>query len=365
MSVLFALLVGCTPEPDRSALPPIDVVPVVPNVEGGADAGESRAFAMDFGGGRNGAPYGLAFFVPPGTPATATAGVLSDGSEGFALTAQAPGDAVVCTDAMQVAGPVTIAARQRVLTLDGATQGWHGAHAELRARDAAGALVEVPGTRFLPVHQVSAAGDWEEWETQVDPPAGAKKVELCWRVVGTAGTLEVDRATFVSAGVPLPVLPPVVAVRWELEEPGPGGAPEGFDLMVPPGTQGAKVALEEGAIRFETTAPGNALACSQPVSVAPGMIFRGRARIRELSTDARDWTGFVAEVRTYDMVGGLASPPGMPFSTLRTWKAADGEWAEFESAFAPPKGAVTGKLCFRFVESTGKADIDWAAIAAE
>jgi hypothetical protein len=26
---------------------------------------------------------------------------------------------------------------------------------------------------------------------------------------------------------------------------------------------------------------------------------------------------------------------------------------------------VTGKLCFRFVESTGKADVDWAAIAAE
>ena len=95
------------------------------------------------------------------------------------------------------------------------------------------------------------------------------------------------------------------------------------------------------------------------------MVFRGRYRIRELETDAREWTGFVAEVRTYDMVGGLASPAGMPFSTLKTWKAADDAWADFESAFAPPKGAVTGKLCFRFVESTGKVDLDWAAVGPE
>jgi hypothetical protein len=365
VSLLFALLAGCTPEADRSALPPIERAPVVPDVAGGADAGESRSFAMDFGGGRNGAPYGLAFFIPSGTKAAAAAGNLSDGSEGFTLVAEAPGDAVVCTDAMQVAGPVTVTARQRVAALAGASQDWHGAHAELRFRDEGNVLVEVPGTRFLPLHRVAAAGEWEEWEQRAEPPAGAKKAELCWRLVGTAGTLEVDRATFVTDGVPLPTLPPVVAVRWELDEPGPSGAPEGFDLLLPPGTKGALLDLHEGAIRFETTAAGNALACSQPVSVAPGMVFRGRVRIRELTTDAREWTGFVAEVRTYDMVGGLASPGGMPFSTLETWKAADGAWAEFESAFAPPKGSVTGKLCFRFVESTGKADVDWAAIAAE
>jgi hypothetical protein len=80
VSLLFALLAGCTPEADRSALPPIERAPVVPDVAGGADAGESRSFAMDFGGGRNGAPYGLAFFIPSGTKAAATAGNLSDGS---------------------------------------------------------------------------------------------------------------------------------------------------------------------------------------------------------------------------------------------------------------------------------------------
>jgi hypothetical protein len=356
---------GCTPEADRSTLPPIDRVPIVPNVEGGVDAGESRAFTMDFGGGRNGAPYGLAFFIPPGAAARTTAGVLSDGSEGFTLQADAPGDAVVCSDAMQVAGPVTVKARQRLVALDGAGQAWAGAHAELRLRDKDNGLVEVPGTRFLPLHQVNVAGDWEEWETRVEPPAQAKKAELCWRLVAAAGTLEVDRASFVSDGVPLPILPAVVAVRWELDEAGPGGNPEGFDLMVPPGTKGATLGLVDGHIRFETTAAGNALACSQPVSVAPGMLFKGRVRVRELNVDAREWTGFVAEVRTYDMVGGLASPQGVPFTTLRNWRSADGAWSEFETAFAPPKGAVNGKLCFRFVEATGKADIDWAAIEGQ
>ncbi len=362
MTLALLFLQGCTPEADESALPPIANVPVVPNVEGGADAGESRALEMDFAGGRAGAPYGLAFFVPQGTAATATTGLLSDGSEGFTFVATAPGDGVVCSDPIAVAGPLTVTARQRVSALTGATQGWHGAHAELRARAEGGALVEVPGTRYLPLHVVNAAGDWETWEQRVEPPAGARTVELCWRLVGTSGTLEVDRAAVVSDGVPLPQLPPVVSVRWELDSPGPSGAPEGFEFMVPPGTKGATLAVKDGGVTFETTAASNALACTQSLSVAPGMLFRGRYRVRALTTDTRTWTGFVAEVRTYDMVGGLASPVGLPFSVLQTWKSASGEWAEFESAFAPPKGAVTGKLCFRFVESTGAVDLDWAEV---
>lgn len=362
MTLGLLLLYGCTPEAELSALPPIANVPVVPDADVAPITGESRALEMDFAGGVNGAPYGLAFFVPPGTKAVANAGVLSDGSEGFTFTAEAPGDGVVCSEPIGVAGPITVSARQRVASLGTVAQAWHGVQVELRARNADGLLVEVPGTRYLPLRQINAAGDWESWEQRVEPPAGSRKVELCWRIVGTSGTLEVDRASVVSDGVVLPVAMPVVSVRWELDSPGPTGAPEGFEFMVPPGTRGASIVTEGGAVVFETASANNALACSQPFSVAPGMLFRGRYRLRELETDTRTWTGFVAEVRTYDMIGGLASPQGLPFSVLQTWRAPTEGWAEFESAFAPPTGAVTGKLCFRFVESVGKVDIDWVAV---
>ncbi|MDP2315274.1 MAG: hypothetical protein Q8P41_20415 [Pseudomonadota bacterium] len=362
MIVALLVLAGCTPEADVSTLPPIASVPLVPDAPVAAASGESKALEMDFAGGQSGAPYGMAFFIPPGTQAVATTGLLSDGSEGFSLTAQAAGDAVVCSQPIGVAGPITISARQRVTTLGAVAQAWHGAQVELRARTEDGRLVEVPGTRYLPLRQVNAAGDWETWDQRVDPPAGSRKVELCWRLVGTTGTIEVDRATVVSDGVPLPAPIPVVSVRWDLDTPGPSGAPEGFEFMLPPGTRGASLTVSEGAIRFESSSASNALACSQPFSVAPGMLFRGRYRLRDLQTDARTWTGFVAEVRTYDMIGGLASPAGLPFSVLQTWKAPTAGWAEFESAFAPPVGAVTGKLCFRFVESTGAVDLDWAAV---
>ncbi|MFZ5481557.1 MAG: hypothetical protein ACOZNI_32645 [Myxococcota bacterium] len=361
-SLLAVVLAACTPEADVSALPPIDSPPIVPDAPVAPETGESKALEMDFAGGANGAPYGMAFFIPPNTKAVATSKVLSDGSEGFELVAEAPGDAVVCAQPLRVVGPFVVSARQRVAAVSGGTQAWNGVHAEVRARREDGTLVEVPGTRYLPLRQVTAPGDWETWEARVEtPPPGTHKVEVCWRFVGTTGTLEVDRMALVSDGVPLPAPLPVVSLRWELDEVGPAGSPEGVEFLLPPGTRGATLEAKEGGIHFGVTSPGNALACTQSFSVAPGMLFRGRMRLRDVASDHRAWTGFVAEVRTYDMIGGLASPPGMPFSTLRTWKEAS-DWAEFETAFAPPRGAVTGKLCFRFVESTGVADLDWLAV---
>jgi len=119
---LLTLLFGCTPEADVSALPPIDSAPIVPDAPSSAALGESKALEMDFAGGLNGAPYGLAFFIPPGTQAVATSGLLSDGSEGFTLTAQAPGDAVVCSQPIGVVGAFTVTARQRVAEFGGAAQ---------------------------------------------------------------------------------------------------------------------------------------------------------------------------------------------------------------------------------------------------
>ena len=49
------------------------------------------------------------------------------------------------------------------------------------------------------------------------------------------------------------------------------------------------------------------------------------------------------------------------FALLHAFKAP-GDWQDFDAVYAPPVSAVTGKLCFRFVESTGDALIDEAGV---
>ena len=39
-----------------------------------------------------------------------------------------------------------------------------------------------------------------------------------------------------------------------------------------------------------------------------------------------------------------------------------GDWMTFEQPFAPPSDAITGKLCFRFVESTGEVLVDEVSV---
>ena len=364
---LWVLLAGCGAEADLSRLPDVPSPPVVPPLPEEVPTGQSRAFELNVGGGGSGAPFGMNLFVPPGAVGSVRVGVLSDGQKGGTMTVPTAGDSVMCTSPVALHGPVTVGARMRVTELSPTTDDWSGLDVELRARDAAGALVSPEGSRFQRVKQVRSAGDWEAWTLPVTPPEGAVKGELCWRFVKATGTVEVDRAEVVTDGVPLPPPIPIVAVEWPLNEGGGGsGAPRGFDFLIPPGTTG--VTLESGAlaggatgIQMAVTKAGNAVTCSQAFTVASGMVARARVKVESLETDQRPWTGFVTEVRAYNLIGELTSPTGTPFTLVQAIKAP-GDWQEVEQAFAPPADAVTGKLCFRFVESTGVALIDQASV---
>lgn len=365
---LLLLLAGCGSDADRSRLPAIPDPPEVPLLPEEAPKGESRAFELNFGGGGAGAPYGMNLFVPPGMVGSVVTGPLTDGAKGATFSVPQKGDTVLCTSPVRIQGPFRFTARLRVAELVAAGDGWSGVDLELRARDDQNALVSPPdGTRFQRIAHWSGAGDWEDVDEEITPPAGAVKGELCLRFVTATGTVEVDRLQVETPGVPLPPPIPIVSVAWNLDEAGGGsGAPRGFDFLIPPGTTGATLTagpLDGGAtgIRMKVETPGNAVTCSQPFSVAPGMVARGRVNVLSVTPDGRPWTGFVAEVRTYDLVGGLASPVGSPFTPVTTLREATG-WLSFEQPFAPPAEAVTGKLCFRFVESTGEALIDEASV---
>lgn len=362
---------GCGSEADRPGFAPWAAAPGVPDVPSDVPQAESRAFDMNFGGGVAGAPYGVGFFVPPGVVASPVTGRLSDGSKGFTFTVPEPGDAVVCTAAVRMQGHVTLSGRMRVAELVTPREPWAGFDVELRARDEQKQLVSPAGAKFVRVVHRREAGGFEEWSAEVDVPEGAVQGEVCWRFLGATGTAEIDRLVVESPGMPVPVAAPIVSVDWPMDEPGGlGGAPLGFSFLIPPGTTGATLSLtgEPAAgvggagLRIEVANPGNALACSDAFSVAPGILVTGRVKVDAVESDAHPWTGFVAEVRSYDMVGGLASAGTSPFTLLKAWKAPTTGWEDFAAPFAPPKAAVSGKVCFRFVESVGAAEVDRAGV---
>lgn len=361
-ALLGALLAGCGSEADHSRLPAIPQPPVVPPLDDVVATGESRRFDLDLPGGGSGAPFGANLFVPPGAQGSARAGLLSDGSRGAELSVPAAFDTVMCTTPVPSSGSFDVTARLRVAELVAPAV----VELELRPRDAAGALVSPPGSRFVRLSTWSAPGDWVDWSGRATLPEGATKAELCLRFVGGAGRVEVDALGLVTPGVPLPPVVPAVTRRWELDEPGgEREAPLGFAFLVPPGTVGAELRAGERAgargVWLRVSQPGNAVVCSEGFVSATGMVGRGRVVVEAVTSDERPWTGFVAEVRTYDLVGGLVSPGGGPFTQLHTWKApTPGE--DFAVAFAPPSEAATAKLCFRFVEATGVAFVDWAGV---
>jgi hypothetical protein len=274
---------------------------------------------------------------------------------------------------------LTVRTRVKVSGIQPGSQPWQGMNVELRSRDDAGALVQPQGARYTMVKNLRADGDFTDIESAATQPAGATKAEVCMRFVNSTGTLEIDSiavdgviegaATTGAAAAAEPVVGATAnAVRFDLDAAGGGnGAPQGADFFVPPGTPGVETKvgdLGDGAMGFSLTAtqPGNALACTQPFPTKAKMVAKGRVRVRDVKTDGRPWTGFSAEVRTYDAAGALVSPPTMQFVPLRTWKAA-GDWAEFTQPFEPPNGAANGKVCVRFPESTGAADVDWFEVA--
>lgn len=372
--MLALLLLACSGESDVKTPPPETppAAPVAPVVPPPSSAPPPGAVTLDLNtvGGGNGAPAGLSFIVPPGTQAETVAGALSDGSAGFRLTAKAAGDALVCTTPRPMGAQVAVNARLKLAEIAPGPQDWMGLNVELRARDASGALVSPAGTRYVLLQNLRTAGDWTDIQAVGAVPTGASQGEVCFRFVNSTGSVEVDALTIGDPSAPAAAsdapaaLPAGPVTRWELDAAGGvNGAPAGFSFLVPPGTAGASLVAGPvtggTGVKFDVTTGGNTLACSDPFPVAPAMTAKARVRIADVKADGRPHTGFVTEVRSFDAGNALVSPAGSQYTTLATLKAA-GDWVEVGGPFGAPAGATTGKLCFRFVESTGSAEIDWA-----
>ncbi len=360
--MLLLYLLSCDSEAGERVLPVRDDAPVVPDLPGTPWIGQSRAYEMDLEGGAGGAPLGTRFLFPPGAAGLGTTGPLSDGSLGATFTVDVPGNAVFCTDALRLAGKATLTTRMRVSSLNGQGDARAAVEIELRSRDEANKPIAGDGRAFPLVHRIRAQGDFEDVTEEIEIPAGALKGEMCWRFVHATGTIEVDRVEVLTPGVALSDKATVVGVRWELDtDGGTYGAPAGFAFLIPPGTKGATLVRVDGGIRIGVAQQGNAVACSDPVSVAAGMRARGRFRVLSVETEPGVKTGFMAELRTYDLVGRLASAGRVAYTNVVT-AIAPTEWTEFERPITPPEGAVTGKLCFRFAKATGVAEVDWGSL---
>ncbi len=384
-TLLFALAlvactgVACTGDSADIQTPPPTLPPVPTDITLVPGAvGESVALEMNVAGGGNGAPEGLVFIVPPGAQSTATAiaGELSDGSKGFSLEVTQAGDAVVCTQAILLAPTSHFKTRIKVSGLVPGPESWMGLNVELRSRASGGELVSPPGGRYSLLRNFRADADWLEWEADLVPAPGAVRGEVCYRFVNSTGKVEVDRLEVVAPGVPIPAAvpepngaeaAPASEVRLELDAPGGGaGAPQGFDFVIPDPTGVTLTAADLGdgakGIHFAVSQAGNAAACSQFLPLGPRGVARGRVKLSDIQTDGRDWTGFVAEVRAFNSAGGLVAAGTTPYTTVYTGKSV-AEWKDFQFPFSTPGGAVSGKLCLRFVESTGTADVDWVAVS--
>jgi hypothetical protein len=381
LPVLFlSTLVACSGEaPPPAPVEPAPAPPVEPAPAITATM-ETKVLSLDAPGGLNGAPEGLNFILPDPKGAQATSGPLSDGSTGFKLTAKNPGDAVVCTQPLRLQPTLAFKSRVRVAEVKPGAQPWMGLNIEMRARDDAGNLVSPPGGRYTLLQNIREPGEFLDLEHNVTLPSGATKAELCFRFVESRGTVEVDSVSAVGV---LPEPAEAVAVAQEIPEPttrfdldeagGGGGAPKGADFFIPAGIAGVSTrvgALENSAatgFTLTVSSPGNALACSSlfPVTAGSKVWAQGNVRVRDVKSDARQFAGFTAEVRSYDAANALVSPAGSPFVTVQVWKSSSADFAKFGKEFTVPDKAATSKLCLRFAESTGSADIDWLGVTTE
>ena len=374
--VVLFLAVACdnaTEPPAEGDAPPVTAAPAAPAGPVEAPPGTLHRVDLDVAGGRNGAPLDAMFVLPVGLGATGTMGVLSDGqARGVVLTVPKRGDALVCTVPFPIGSASLFRTRARLAEIQSGTLASDGLNFELRARDASGTLISPATTRYALIENVQSAGDWAEWEAEVATPAGATQGEFCARFVGSTGVVEIDFMEVrppgtapgsAAAATTVGALPTVVK-RWEFDAAGPAGAPEGFTFIVPPGSKARTTVATFGDAKgfsFGVDKPGNALACSERFAVGGTQTVKARLKLDKVKADARAWTGFVTEVRTWDAGGTLVSPPSGQYTVIDTARTK-GAWREIDVPFAAPAGATEGSVCMRFVESTGAASVDWVSV---
>jgi hypothetical protein len=375
--MFLALALSCSdPEPTSAPIAPAPAAPVAP------PALRGTLLDLDVPGGHGGAPAGMNFHVPPGTAVETFVGDLGESTLGLRLSVPAEGDALACTDRLPIGMAGSLVARVRIPALAAGPAGWHGLDLELRARDASGALVSPPGSRYVALHRWrEPLADWAEVTSAFTTPPGAVTGEFCFRFVKSTGTLELDRVEVIGespapdaapaapapvvaeAATPALVTPPS---RWDLDQPGPTGAPEGTSFVLPAEAAGSSLrvdTLDGGAtgVRIDVPMPGNALLCTVALDAAHARHASARVRASRVDGAAKPWSGLVAEVRYFDATGTRVGAASGPYANLQAWNTASG-WTTMEQDFAPAAAATTAKLCFRFVDATGSAEVDWLAI---
>lgn len=322
--------------------------------------GEIKTLELDAPGGVAGAPEGMAFIMPPGALAELYAGDLGGGVTGLRVRATGVGDAVACTQSLPMTGTVFVKARVRVPEVTPGAADWQGATIEVRARDNQGTLVSPPGMMFTPLSVLRAPAEWADVQGKVVIPAGATKGEVCFRMVLSTGTLEVDRLMVIApkasaaaamvapgvstANVPLPPtrFEPVVVTGGVV---GPGATPVGAGEVQPRG------------LRLDAPTLGSGVACSPWLPAARSIVVFGDLTVTTQNPSAPDWSGIAVEAYAQGAGGPLIAVSGAPYLVLRARTLAGTE--TFSETWKPPAGAQQVKVCARVSSAAGTARLDW------
>jgi hypothetical protein len=319
--------------------------------------GEVRTLELDAPGGIGGAPEGMAFIVPPGAQAETFAGDLGGGVQGLRITTKAPADAVACTQSLAMSGTVFVKARVRVPAVTPGAADWQGATVEVRARDANGGLVSPPGMMFTPVQVVRAPTDWEDVQGKITVPAGATKGEVCFRLVLSTGTMEVDRLMVIApkaagvssapalvAATPAPVSP----------TPAPVSPPAPVVAALAPSAVGS--AGPHGLV-LDAPSVSSGVSCSGWLPASKAITVFGTLTVSTQEPAAPDWSGIVVEAYAQGAGGPLIPFSGAPYLPLRARTMVGSE--TFSERWTPPKGAQQVKVCVRYASAAGTAAVDW------
>ncbi len=407
MLASLLVLFSCTGE-----APPPTPVPT-PTKKAGAPTADDQGvyrFLLDEPGGEKGAPLGMAFLFTPGAKVESQTGPLSDGSTGFRFALAEEGTSVVCTAALPLAEPRGVRVRLRMESVTPGPQKFMGLQLELRSRDATGALVFPATGRYTTVHTFREASDWQELEAPVLPPAGSVTGELCFRFVRSVGAVEVDSldllpsppvtapSAVVETSTEAPTCPagccpctgevvsaPVAAagtpaapapkgrkgpqvfplpINWDLNSGGgKNGAASGWELIPAKENPSTTVGVEGGRSLFvKTTAADGAATCSDRFTSGQRLIVKGRVSVSDYQSSGKKNSAFVVELRNFDADGKLVTKANVRFQRLFTAQTVL-EWFDFAKDVIPPEEAVSSRLCVRFVESMGVANVDWLAVS--
>lgn len=347
--------------------------------------GTIKELELNAGGGIGGAPEGMFFIVPPGINAEAVAGPLSDGAVGAKLTVRQPGDALMCTQSVQLGPQAFVRARLKVPEITPGGGSWMGMNLELRARDAKGNLVSPPGVMYTLVQNIREPVGWTDVEGRVQVPVGATQGEVCLRFVLSTGTVELDRIQVVSradgaaataasapapaaapAPAPAPAVAPAATPAPYTAAPAPAATAAAAATTVTTTPQLAAVSAvasptNDGSQRgftLRVAQRASSVACSKWVPTSGPVTVLGTVDVTAVNPDAVDWSGLAIEAFARDAQDRPVLTGGVPYAPLYVTTVV-GAGQKFSVKWTPPPGTNRARFCTRFSDAAGSVGFDW------